>query len=330
MLHCLAHSKHLYTYRRFFNAWGAALRERGAVRWIGYDRLDLAEPMPPGVYLLTDFERLLRPERRFVRRLHDRLAAHPDRYRVINDPAKWKDRFTLVNALADAGINGYRAYRLHEIDQRVRYPVFVRRDNDHEAPRSPLLHSRDELRQYLRHRHPRDRLWPGNLMVVEYSDAGRCGERYHKYAAMKIGDRLIARHVLCSGDWIVKHADVIDDALAAEEAAFVDAFAHRDQVARAFEIAGVDYGRIDYAVRDGRIRVWEINTNPVIAVEAEGLAPPRLPAQQRSCEAIVETFEQLIDAAPSGAEGVRLFTSFERWGWAAHCRLVRPFNRVRR
>jgi hypothetical protein len=30
----------------------------------------------------------------------------------------------------------------------------------------------------------------------------------------------------------------------------------------AFEAAGLQYGRIDYAMKDGQIQVWEINDNP--------------------------------------------------------------------
>jgi hypothetical protein len=38
-----------------------------------------------------------------------------------------------------------------------------------------------------------------------------------------------------------------------------------------FELAHVEYGRIDYAIKDGRVQTWEINLNPTIG---RGLRPP--------------------------------------------------------
>jgi D-alanine-D-alanine ligase-like ATP-grasp enzyme len=29
-------------------------------------------------------------------------------------------------------------------------------------------------------------------------------------------------------------------------------------------MAGIEYGRVDYTVHDGRLQIWEINTNPTI------------------------------------------------------------------
>lgn len=36
----------------------------------------------------------------------------------------------------------------------------------------------------------------------------------------------------------------------------------RERVAPLFELAKVDYGRIDFSIHQGRIQVWEINDNP--------------------------------------------------------------------
>jgi hypothetical protein len=47
-----------------------------------------------------------------------------------------------------------------------------------------------------------------------------------------------------------------------EEYSYLRANPHREQVLRAFDAAGLQYGRIDYAVHDGKIQVWEVNDNP--------------------------------------------------------------------
>ena len=49
------------------------------------------------------------------------------------------------------------------------------------------------------------------------------------------------------------------------EARYVAENPHADEIRKIFEIARIDYGRIDYSLKNGQIRVWEINTNPVIA-----------------------------------------------------------------
>jgi hypothetical protein len=47
------------------------------------------------------------------------------------------------------------------------------------------------------------------------------------------------------------------------------ATAHREKIAEVFRIAGIDYRRIDHGVKDGRIQVWEINTNPMVMPRRE-------------------------------------------------------------
>ena len=54
---------------------------------------------------------------------------------------------------------------------------------------------------------------------------------------------------------------------------------HREQLARIFSVARAEYGRIDYAVRDGRVQTWEINLHPTIGRgpgESHTLVPPEL------------------------------------------------------
>ena len=37
---------------------------------------------------------------------------------------------------------------------------------------------------------------------------------------------------------------------------------HADELRKLFGAANIEYGRIDYTIADGRIQVFEINTNP--------------------------------------------------------------------
>jgi hypothetical protein len=83
-----------------------------------------------------------------------------------------------------------------------------------------------------------------------------------------------------------------------EEQAFFDAFPHRDALLDIFELAGVDYGRVDYGVKEGQVQVWEINTNPVVVPRPHIIDPRRLPAQSESARRIVAAL-RACDHPPS-------------------------------
>jgi hypothetical protein len=47
-----------------------------------------------------------------------------------------------------------------------------------------------------------------------------------------------------------------------------------------FELAGIEYGRIDYGIKDGRIQVREINKNPTLVNPDQLDDPTRGPLHQ--------------------------------------------------
>lgn len=167
-------------------------------------------------------------------------------------------------------------------------------------------------------------------MVVEKMDVRGDDGLHRKYAALKIGDELVPRHLLFSEDWVTKFPGVVTtEELAKEERAFLEEFPHADAVNEVFRMAGIDYGRIDYGFKDGRMQVWEINTNPLIVPAPRKLNPLRLDTQARSAALITEALESLLETAPQGA-GVRAFGAPERWWWNGQARLSRRYDRYRR
>jgi hypothetical protein len=108
-----------------------------------------------------------------------------------------------------------------------------------------------------------------DLLLVEFCDTADAQGVYRKYAAFRVGDAIIARHLFFSHHWHVKSAELQDAASLQEERDYVTMNPHSEMLRPIFDLAGIEYGRVDYALHDGRIRVWEINTNPTI------LAPPR-------------------------------------------------------
>lgn len=226
-----------------------------------YDEiLDRAE-WPRGIYLFSDMQRATAWQRTIASQLWDRLAAEPEAFRTFNHPVHSLRRYQLLRALYERGINGFNAYRLDELPREVRYPVFVRYENQHIGPSTGLL--QDEvalekaLAQMLVEGHN-----PEDLIVVEFQDT-TCGSGiFRKYGAFRFGDRVYTGHMMASTDWSVKR-EINDRALVGQEdLEFVKTNPHAGQIMEAFQIAGLTWGRIDYGVRDGRIQVWEINDNP--------------------------------------------------------------------
>jgi len=74
---------------------------------------------------------------------------------------------------------------------------------------------------------------------------------------------------------MLKKPDILDPQALEIERDYVREFPHRDALKRIFAIAGIDFGRIDYSLQDGEIRVWEINTNPTLMPSKKGLAESR-------------------------------------------------------
>jgi hypothetical protein len=265
-----------------------------------YESLPATAPPAAGVYVFADIERLSAAERNRVELLADDLIARG--VRVLNHPRRVLTRYPLLRVLADRGINRFRAHRLIAWP-RMRYPIFLRTDHAHDGNLTPLLAGPGQLLGALLvlARHPRrlrSRLREG-LLAVEFEDTRDAAGLYRKYSVLRVGDAFVPRHAFVSRTWMLKHADIVDAQTAADERAFVRDNPHRDQVARVFTLAGIDYGRMDYSVRaDGSIVVWEINTNPVVVPDASRLAPLRVESQSASAALAVEAFRRLGETVP--------------------------------
>jgi hypothetical protein len=106
---------------------------------------------------------------------------------------------------------------------------------------------------------------------------------------MNVAGTLIPRHVLFSDNWATKTPDLVSEKTVAEEAEFTGNFPHLQPILEIFRLAGLDYGRIDYGLCNGRIQVWEINTNPTIVPRREKIDPRRMSIQSESARRIIET-----------------------------------------
>lgn len=267
----------------YLATWGRTLADRIDV--VTYESLASRAPPVARTYVFSDLERLspdgLAAASALARRLEEAAGA-----RVVNRPDRVLHRFELLHTLYEAGINDFRPYRLRELPAVRRYPVFLRYEHRHWGPMTGLLHSSGELehalcRAILLGHDVRD------LIIVEFRDVRSADGLVRKYASFVVGGEIVPRDLVFSEDWVQRDIGLTDAALRAEEAAFLHenrfAAALRDVVAH----AGVEFGRIDFGVVDGRVQVWEINTNPVLLQAPETYGAALLP-NQRAAAALLE------------------------------------------
>lgn len=291
MLNIIVTGAHAYTFENYFRAWGAAVRPRVRVWW--YEDFWTRRRLPPGPCLFTDLERLTHVQLSAAARCADRLLAQG--VRVLNHPNRLQRRYELLRTLHQEGLNPYQALRVHENLAMLRYPVFLRRENNHRGPITGLLHNRRELDAAIASQADQR-----HLLAVEYCHTADPDGMFRKYSVMKLGDRIVPRHVLFSRNWIGKLVDLMEPAMLAEEMQYLHANPDAAALRPIFDAAGVDYGRIDYSRLNGQIVVWEINTNPSMT-GAHGVAKPRVPATALGAQFLNEAF---IDLARDGSRHV--------------------------
>jgi hypothetical protein len=301
MIHILLSRRHAYTIQTYLESWGRDLRGRLLTTY--WEDLAFGCALRPGTYIFSDIERLTEPQRELARRTWKTLSARPEAFRLLNNPDKVLRRYELLKALHAAGVNRFRAHRLNNGAVPDKFPLFVRRESEHDGSLSSLIHSREELDRAVadatRAGVPRE-----DLLAVEYCETADPAGIYRKYSAFRVGDRIMARHLLFSNKWVLKLADITDEPQIAEETEYLRTHPHEAQLRRVYELANVDYGRIDYSMLDGQIQVWEINTNPNITSAPMKIAPARLPTQWEFIKQLKDSFDA-IDRPESG-DPVRL------------------------
>jgi hypothetical protein len=183
---------------------------------------------------------------------------------VFNDPERVLCRYDLLEALHAAGINRFRARRASESLTGLRYPVFVRQEHRHDGGLSGILPNAQSLRraltEYVLRGYRR-----ADLLVVEFCDPRGADGLYRKYSALRIGERMLPRHVHVSDFWVSKSGNsLVNEDTINEERRYFDERPHDVWLWEVFRIARIEFGRIDYGIVDGVPQVWEINTNPTL------------------------------------------------------------------
>lgn len=286
MLNFLVTADHAYTLTTFFRHWGASLSKK--VRIVYYESLDLQRPALPGVWIFTDIERLNPQESSQAAEFYQYLSTDSTRWLPINNPAKVLCRYALLNQLKEAGVNSFRAFKLNALPNDLAYPVFIRGENDHLGSMSGLIADRESLDQEIAKLTPEQLLT--DLLVVEFCQYARLEDGlYVKYSLMRVNNEFTPRHVLFSREWQLKHPDFISQKTVAEELTYITTTGreHMKALVQIFNLANIHYGRIDYTLVNGQIRVFEINTNPVLIPVISQIEPPRWVSQAISATGLL-------------------------------------------
>ena len=312
MIHILSTRAHAYTHRKI-----TRLSEK--VQLLSYEDALIAGRLQRGTYIFTDLDRLGYWDLELAADLYRQLGRAG--CRVLNDPARVLQRYALLNRLLSLGINDFAAWRADEGVLPDRFPVFLRTQSAHRGVLSELLHSPAEAEEALE-RAIGDAYPLRDLMFVEYRAQATDG-LFWKHTVFRLGDTFVAGPSVLDRNWVSKFGI---KGLASEEH-----FQHEldivtdgrfiDQLRPAFEAANIDYGRADFTLADGRLAVYEINTNPDIKFTGRANSATRALTQQHIRTTFMQALETL-DCQDGRRHPIELASSrFRKSSWPA--RMIR-------
>lgn len=257
MIYFVTTASHNYTHKAIEEALPAFRR-------ISYPALFARRSLPRGTYVFSDFDRLSPWQLEVAAGLYRQLAAAG--CRVLNDPAKVRQRLALLKRLKRAGFNKFNAWTAEDMDLVDAYPVFIRTQAAHRGVLSDILETPEALGAALDAAvaagHPQK-----DLMVVEYCAEPVAEDLFRKLSVYRAGDTMTAAPNVHERHWAAKYGElgVATQELYDEEHRFVVENPFGAQMRKAFDLAGVEYGRVDFGLVGGEPQVYEINTNPMIS-----------------------------------------------------------------
>ena len=227
----------------------------------------------------------------------NQLAAAGDGIRLLNHPLRATRRLTLLQRLHESGRNEFRAFRATDTLAGMRFPVFVRREREHTGACTGLLRDHTEVD------HAIVRLLLAgveveDILIVEFCDTSE-DQLFRKYAAFRVGDRIIPRHIVFSTTWVLKGADLLDASKIKEERSYLESNPHERHLREIFDCAQMEYGRIDYGLLNGRVQTWEINSNPGVMLPPDRYKREQLPNLEFFAARIRQAFEAVDSTGPT-------------------------------
>lgn len=268
-------------------------------RVMPYERLFRARRLPRATFLFTDMDRLDFWDLEMAARMHRQLAAAGAR--VLNDPARFLPRHALLRAWRQAGINDFTAWRADERPPADAYPLFLRTESAHRGLLTDLLHGPGALEQALTDAVDQGIPWR-ELLIVQYRAEPLPEGIFRKLAVHRVGGTTVAAPCVHESNWNAKFGEqgAATPALYRDEQRIVTENPFGEPLRRAFEVAGIEYGRADFGLVAGRPQVYEINTNPAVRhPRSDRLLPERRPAFRAFLQRYLEALAA-VDGPPAG------------------------------
>ena len=307
MLYYVTRELHSYTIDRVIDAIPRVQLPRpDFLQAVSYETLFALKRAPIGNYVFTDIDRLSGYEIDAAAEIARSLAKAAPTAMISNPPNRVLGRYALLRRLYETGINSFNVWRLDEERMPTAYPVFIRREHDAFGPESPLLRDEREYRAAVAALLDAGKGLTGRIAVQFVSTADQAG-LYHKFGAFCFRGRIVPQHLMISDSWNVKRGNTDRGAdLTQEEESYVRDNPHAEQIRRIFQVAEIDFGRADYCVVNGRIEVFEINTNPTFP-HARFSHDRKMIKRKIVLSGVYAGFKDL-DAAPHGNGLVRFKT----------------------
>ncbi|MEM9677716.1 MAG: hypothetical protein AAF890_06620 [Pseudomonadota bacterium] len=229
-----------------------------------YQELFRTMRFPEGTAIFTDTEYLSTLQMDVIAGVESALMATTPDARIMNRPSVALERFALLRALKRAGLSDVEAVRLDSGDRPTRYPVFIRSEVGCYGPETGLLETPEALEAAVMALPGQNQPLKGRIAVSYEAQVDQHGI-YRKYGMLRIGDRLFPQHVMFSKNWMIKASTMgFDEASIAEELDYVVTNPHADLLREVFDVAGLQYGRADYSFCEGKLVVYEVNSNPTL------------------------------------------------------------------
>ncbi len=256
----LCAKRNLISIDQYLGTWGA--QHFPYILPVPYEAIAKKAVYPPGIYIFADIEVMDQNSLANLLPLWETLTAKG--YVVFNHPLKSKGRFDLLKLLYSLKINSFNVYRVNDDLSEIKYPVFLRKSDDHTGAQTDLIKDSatltleiNKIRAFSTN--------PQTWMITEFCDVRDQNGIFRKYGAFYVNNTIIPRHVFFSKHWVQKYPTLISEIdILDEENEYLRNNPHEQQLKEIFLLAGIDYGRVDYGLKEGEIQVWEINTNPII------------------------------------------------------------------
>jgi len=261
------------------------------VKAISYHDLRRIRSFEPGTVIFTGLGVITDHQREAGAETYKLLFRENGAVTLLNHPKTSLGRLDLIKKLHETGINNFLACKADEYHSAsISYPVFVREARRHSGSLTGLIEGFSDLKKSIE-RLKRAGYHPSDLLVVEFCDTSDKNGLYRKYSALKMGDAIIPRYLSLGYHWVVKEnepdpdsGELYDDQKIQDELDYIQNNPHNEELQRIFALANIDYGRIDYGVKNGKLQVWEINTLPTFG-QAPGFEKPFRNSTRRKARA---------------------------------------------